>query len=155
MISKVTDQSIEQRIFFEGEKRRLDSYLSNMIFSFVDNTKLSLEIFADNKFFTEKLKGELKRQQKSILIENKKISISFIDKLLERSDIILHIDNNLLGDYSHSSHFIVVERKVADKYNIIDPLTGTRKNLSASKLEEAISSLKSSVKMCPIIIRKV
>jgi len=155
MISKMTDQSIEQRIFFEGEKRKLDNYVSNMLFSFVGNTKLSLEVFVDNKYFAESLSKELKRQQKSIIIVQQKITAALIDKMLEKGEVILHIDDNYLGDYSHASHFIVIERKVGDKYSVIDPISGTRKTISQPKLEASILSLKAHIKMCPLLIRKI
>lgn len=151
----MTDQSIEQRIFFEGEKRKLNNYVSSMLFSFIDNTKLSIEVIVDNKYFAESLSGELKRQQKSIKILQQKVTPSLIDKMLEKSEIILHIDDNYLGDYSHASHFVVIERKIGDKYSLIDPVSGTRKTISVVKLEASLISLKNHIKMCPIVIRKV
>ena len=153
MISKMNDQSIEERIFMEGEKRRHNYYLRGIIDSFVDNTMLSVEIIVDNKYFAEEV---AKPKSKNIKVINEKITLELIKKLLETQAFIIDLDDNFLGDYSHASHFVVIEKVLPNgKFQIIDPSSGGKKMLTAEKLENSISSLKNHIKMCPLIIRKI
>ncbi len=155
MISRMTDQSIEERIFSEGEKRRFGFYLNSILESFADNTMLSVDVYVDNKFFADKLVGEQNRKNKRIKFKNEKISIELIKKLTDIDAVIAHVDNNFFGDYSHSPHFIVVEKAIpTGKFQIIDPLSGKSKIVAESILESAIVSLKNHIKMCPIVIQK-
>jgi len=155
MLTKMTDQSIEERIFFEGEKRDYDLYLNSTLVSFVDNTKLTIEVIADNKYFANELTSTLKRYRKSIVVSQQKVSAKLIAKLLETSAVILHIDENSLGAYSHSSHYVVVEKNLpSGNFQIFDPMTGRGKVLTPEKLDTAILSLKNHLKMCPVVIRK-
>lgn len=156
MISEMTDQSIEERVFTEGEKRRFDYYLSGILESFVDNTMLSVEVLVDNKPYTDELTKSQNKKNKRIKIRNEKISISLIKKLVAIQPIIVHIDDNFVGDYSHASHFVVVAALRPDgKFEIADPWDGKRKFLTEEKLWNAITSLKDQLKMCPIVIRKI
>lgn len=156
MISQMTDQSMEERIFTEGEKRRFNYYLSGILESFVDNTMLSVELTVDNKFFAEELIKNQFKKNKRIKIKQEKVTVKLIKQLLLTQPLIINLDNKFLGDFSHSSHYVVVEKIIANgKLQLIDPLTGGKKILTEEKLEEAILSLKTHIKMCPLVIRKV
>jgi len=156
MISKMTDQSIEERVFIEGEKRRFDYSLSGILESFVDNTMLSVEVTVDSKYFAEELLNSLSKKNKKIKIINEKITTKMIKKLLEKQEVVVYIDDNFLGHTSHTSHYVVIEKFIpSGKFQIIDPSTGNRKTLTEKKLEESILSLKSYIKKCPLVIRKV
>jgi transcription initiation factor IIF auxiliary subunit len=150
------DQSIEQRVFNESEKRDFEFYLNSVLESYADNTMLSVEISVDNKTLTEKLIKEQNKKNKKIRYKTEKITIGLIKKLIEEQPIIVHVDDNYLGDYSHASHYIVIESLRKDgKFEIIDPMDGKVKSLSEEKLVASIDSLKNHIKMCPIVIRKI
>jgi len=84
-------------------------------------------------------------------IYRKKITISLIKELLKEKPVICHIDDNYLGDYSHASHFIILERATNKKILIVDPMKGRKSLISDKKLEESILSLKKHIKMCPLL----
>lgn len=156
MVSKMSDQSIEQRVFCEGEKRRFDYYLNGILESFVDNTMLSVEVIVDNKTFADELTKGKNKKNKRIKIRSEKITIKMIEKLLETSAIILHVDNHFLGDYSHVSHYVVVTAFKNDmKIELVDPIDGKSRYLTKEKLEASIDSLRNNIKMCPVIVRKI
>lgn len=153
MISKMNDQSIEERVFMEGEKRHHAYSLRGFLESFADNTMLSMEVIVDNKSFAEDIS---KPNNKNIKVRQEKITLALIKKILETQALIIHLDDNVLGDYSHASHFVVVEKLMPNgKFQVIDPMTGGRRILSEEKLQNSIDSLKSYIKMCPLIIRKI
>lgn len=156
MISGMTDQSMEERVFIEGERRRFDLHINGILESFVDNTMLSVEVLVDNKFFAEALIKNQYKKNKRIKIINQKITTKLIKELLANQPLVVQLDNNFLGDYSHSSHFVVIEKILTNgKFQLIDPMTGSKKILTEEKLEEAILSLKNHIKMCPLLIRKI
>ncbi len=104
----------------------------------------------DNKYFTNFLIKSFNNPKK-FNIKHKKITINTIKDLLKKEKLICHIDNNYLGDYSHASHFIIIEKSTHKKFRIIDPMEGKKKIISHEKLYESITSLKKNIKMCPLL----
>jgi ABC-type bacteriocin/lantibiotic exporter with double-glycine peptidase domain len=90
-------------------------------------------------------------QEKRVSVVHKKITDAFIGELLKTQPIICHIDDHILGDYSHASHFIILEKTTKKFIYIIDPWSGKKKRIINTKLEKAISDLKNQVKMCPLL----
>lgn len=153
MISGAENQELEEKIFFEAEKSDFDFYLNSILASFVKNTGKSLNVFVDNKFFSEKLFNNLKKYSNKIIIVHKPINSDLIIETLNIGPFVIHIDDNYLGDYSHASHFVVANSIRKDgKLEILDPADGKRKYLSMEKLLESVNSLKKHIKMCPVII---
>lgn len=155
MISNMADQSIEERVFFEGEKRNFDLSLNSMLESFADNTMLSVEVFIDNKFFTDKLQKQQNKKNKRLKFKHEVITTELIMSLVKTDPVVVHIDNNFLGHQAHGSHYVVIENFENGNFQLIDPADGKCKSLKIEKMMEAISSLKTHLKICPIVIRKV
>lgn len=154
MISGAKNQELEEKIFFDGAKRDYDFYLNSMLASFVKNTGKSLEVFVDNKFLTGKLSVNLEKYSDKINIVHKQINPDLIAETLKTGPFVIYLDDNYLGDYSHASHFVVVNSVRKDgRFQILDPANGKRKYLTANKLSESVESLKKHIKICPIIIR--
>jgi ABC-type bacteriocin/lantibiotic exporter with double-glycine peptidase domain len=86
-----------------------------------------------------------------VITVHKKINLQFIAEVLNKKPLICHIDDHALGDYSHASHFIVLEKATEKSVQIIDPWTGKRKKINKFTLERAITELKNQVKMCPLL----
>lgn len=59
MISGAKNQDLEEKIFFDGEAKNYDFYLNSVLAAFVENTGKQIEVFVDNKFFTQKLSENL------------------------------------------------------------------------------------------------
>lgn len=153
VISGAENQDLEEKIFFDGEKREYDFYLNSILASFVKNTEKSLEVFVDNKYFAGKLSDNLKKLSNKIMVVYKPINSNLIIETLDAGPFVIHLDNNYLGDYSHASHFVVVNGVRKDgKLEILDPADGKRKYLTLEKLDESVNSLKKHIKMCPVII---
>ena len=66
-------------------------------------------------------------------------------------DIICHIDDHYLGDFSHASHFVVIEKATESKFMVVDPMHGKKKWISEKTLDNAIQDLKNHIKMCPLV----
>ncbi|MEI6843321.1 MAG: cysteine peptidase family C39 domain-containing protein [bacterium] len=140
----------EQELALLGSQRTYPFYVVGITAEVTKRYNANVHVFADNKFFTDVLKDSFAKE-KNIEVEHQKITTTFIKKLLVQSPVICHIDTHGLGDYSHASHFIVIEKANKSTFTIIDPWNGKRRNVSEKTLEKAILELKNNVKMCPLI----
>lgn len=143
--------SEERKILLKAMDRKYKFYVSGVPIEISHTYKKSIDVFVDNKFFTNVLKKEFKGTK--VKPVHKKVSLSFIKELLQSGPIICHIDDHYLGDYSHASHFIVIEKDTGKNFLIIDPWQGKKVLISHKKLEESIKSLKTHIKMCPLLLR--
>lgn len=144
------DETLEEALTMKGSKRIYPFYVVGIAKEVFNHFKVTIEIIVDNKYYT-KILNQAFMNDEHFLIHHQRITIALIKKILKEKSIICYIDNNLLGDYSHSPHFIIIEKVTKKKIAIIDPLTGKRNYWSDKKLADAIYSLKRNVKMCPLL----
>jgi len=140
----------EEKILLKGMKRTYPFYVVGIPQEFFKRYKKKINIIVDNKYFTNVLIKSFKSKNK-FNIFHKKITLSLIKELLKEQPLICHIDDNYLGDYSHASHFIILEKATNKRILIVDPMTGKKKSISDKKLLESILSLKRHIKMCPLL----
>lgn len=140
----------EQDLAVSGSKRMHKFYAAGIPLEFVKKFDSKVAIYVDNKYFANVLEEKLS-QDSRLHVVHKKITQSLIRDLLKKDSLICHIDDHSLGDYSHASHFIVLERATDKFIHIIDPWLGQRRKISIVKLEESISDLKNQIKMCPLL----
>jgi len=141
----------EQELAVKGSSRDYPFYVVGISTEFSKKLDGKIKIYADNALFTTTLQKAFTDTDK-INVIHKKITISLITELLNENPIICHVDNHTLGDYSHASHFIILEKATKDFVNIIDPWSGKRKKISKSTLDESVSDLKNHIKMCPLLL---
>src|SRR5574343_154707 len=142
-------KELEQKLALAGSQRIYPFYVVGIPSEIAKKFDVSIKVFADNKYFTGILQKSF--DSKNISVEHHKVSIDFIKQKLDQSPLICHIDTHGLGDYSRSSHFIVVESYKGNRFSIIDPWYGERKQISGATLEKAVKELKENVKMCPLL----
>lgn len=140
----------EQNLTLRGSKRINQFYVAGIPLEFVKKYGCQLTIFVDNTYFANVLESIFLKETQ-IKIRQKKITTRLIKDLLVQGPLICHIDDHCLGDYSHASHFIILEHTTDTFISMIDPWTGKRRKLSTKKLEEGIIQLKSQIKMCPLL----
>lgn len=140
----------ESDLTLRGSKRVHQFYVAGIPLEFAQKYDSQINVFVDNKYFADILRG-IFSSDKRISIIQKKLTIPLIKDLLINAPLICHIDDHSLGDYSHSSHFIILEKATDQFVQIIDPWTGKRRKLKLSKLEESLSDLKTQIKMCPLL----
>ncbi|HMS22553.1 MAG TPA: hypothetical protein PKA38_02200 [Candidatus Levybacteria bacterium] len=140
----------EQKLTLDGSKRIYPFYVVGIAMEFVKQFNSKLSVYVDNKYFASVLKDAFK-EQKSIEVIHQKNTLSFISEQLNKQPLICHIDDHALGDYSHASHFIILEKATNKYIEIVDPWFGKRKMISNKTLENAIHELRVHVKMCPLI----
>lgn len=144
------EEKLEQEVYLEGTKRTNRLYVVGITKEISKRFKAEIEIFVDNKYFTEVLK-EFFTGQKDISVYQQKITLNFLLKLLKVTPLVCHVDIYSLGERFHQSHFILLERISGKKIVVIDPACGKRRYFSLMKLEEAIISFKRHLKMCPLL----
>lgn len=140
----------EQELALKGSVRDYPFYMAGISAEFVKKYDGKVMIYADNNFFATTLQKAFIGNKK-IGVIHEKTTMSLITKLLNERPIICHIDDHALGDYSHASHFIILEKASNKFITIIDPWSGKRKRISQSTLTEAINDLKNHIKMCPLL----
>lgn len=140
----------EQRLALKGSRRIHPFYVAGVPIEIAREFNKNIVVYVDNKFFTSVLDKAFTGIT-NIRAEHKPAAIKFIRELLTAGPVICHIDTNALGDYSHSSHFIVVKRSMGTMFLIVDPWTGTERRISEKTLEKAIAGIKKEVKMCPLL----
>ena len=137
----------ELKLLFDGLAGLKDSYAFGVLEAFVKTYNKKIDLFVDNKFFTNLLIEKSNSSQ--IAIIHKPVNLEF------ETPFVVYLDSQILGGYSHAPHFIIVEKIAGDICTIIDPWEGKRKRLSKEKLTAAISSLKYYLKYCPILIKLI
>lgn len=140
----------EQRIALNGSKRIYPFYVVGVPMEIAKEYKKKICVVVDNRYFTKILQDAFLKE-KNIRVLHKPITLGLIKNLLEKQPLICHIDDNILGDYSHASHFIVLEKATENTVFIVDPWSGERKRISNDTLVRAIRDLKTHMKMCPLI----
>lgn len=148
---KIPTRKNEELILFKGMDREYEFYVVGLCEEFVNLADVRLSVYVNNNYFTNVLKKSFKN--KNINITYKKIDLLTIQELLEKGPLIIHIDDNALGDYSHASHFIFVFGFSGRFFKIINPWDGKIKRVSKKKMLEAIKLLRTHIKMCPLIIQ--
>lgn len=138
----------EHELALKGSSRIYPFYIVGVPMEVSKKFNQKINIFVDNKYFTNVLK---KSFNENFNLTYQPITLKFIRNTLKTSPLICHIDGHDLGDYSHFSHFIVLT-KASDKFiEYIDPLNGKLAKMTDKKLENAIFSLKSHIKMAPLL----
>lgn len=123
----------------------------------VRDFKVNIDWYVDAKIFFDFVK-KMKIPPKVSLI-NEKVNLKLIDKLLERPLIlyvdIFHLWEKEMGLYYkyHYPHFIIVNRKIDDFYEIIDPDDGKVKRIEQKRLSKAILSLRNHLWISPQIVQ--
>ncbi|MDQ5954753.1 MAG: hypothetical protein QG583_681 [Patescibacteria group bacterium] len=140
----------EKELAMNGSSRKYPFYMVGISAEFIKKYDGKITIYADNNFFTATLQKGITGDKK-INVIHKKIDMHLISKLLKKKPIICHIDDHALGDFSHASHFIILEKESEKFITIIDPWNGKKYKISKTKLTEAISDLKNHIKMCPLL----
>ena len=141
----------EVQLLLNGMRRTYPFYVVGISQEFFNRYQKGVNIVVDNKYFTDILIKSLK-DRKNFNIYHQKITIHLIKELLNEGPIICHIDDHYLGDYSHASHVIILERATDKKILIVDPMNGKKSLISDKKLEDSILSLKKNIKMCPLLL---
>lgn len=145
------DSLIEQDICLKGSQRSYPFYVVGLPVEIAKTFHIRIQVLVDNKYFAGILSKAFNK--KSFDVEHQKITILLLKKLLQQGPLICHIDDHFIGNYSHASHFIVLEKCRKNNIVIIDPYTGKRKLMKDVQLNEAIQSLKKRIKMCPLLFR--
>jgi ABC-type bacteriocin/lantibiotic exporter with double-glycine peptidase domain len=140
----------EEKLLLKAMNRKYKFYVSGVPVEISKKYGKSIAVSVDNKYFTNVLKKEFKGTKVSPT--HKKVSLTFIKELLKEAPVVCHIDDHFLGDYSHASHFIVIERDTGKKFVIVDPWQGKRLLISHKTLQDSIKSLKTHIKMCPLLL---
>lgn len=144
-------ETLEKNIFFEAERKNFQFNIQSKVYSISKYLNAKVKLFADNKYFTDKLMKDFK--SKDVYIVQQKVNSANIKKLFfEIGYLICFIDGHYLGDYSHWPHYVVIEKINGDKITIIDPNTSKRKFLSLKQMDDAIGGLRETLKMCPLLL---
>ena len=131
-----------------GVSKCRDSYALSMILSFVEQYDTSINLYVDNKYFSNYLK--LINNSTKVIIYYQPINEDFIFK--QNNPFILYVDMHDFGEYIHSPHFIIVEKQQGDVAIIVDSLTGKRTKMSKTKILDSVLSLKKRFLYAPLLI---
>ena len=123
----------------------------------VKDFNVKINWYVDSKIFFDFVKKMKLPKQVSLI--NEKINLGVIDRILKKP-IILYIDRFYIwkkewGLYYkyHYPHFIIVNKRMGDFYEIIDPEDGKTRMLESKKLSKSIIGLKNHLWISPQIIQ--
>ena len=143
---KISDK-YELDLFIFSLKYERENIARGHLEKIVRDFKINIDWYVDSKIFFDFVRKM--KLPKQISLTRGKIKLNFIDKLLIDRPIILYIDrfylwNKKLGLYYkyHYPHFVVVNKKVGDLYEVIDPDDGKIKKIESKKLSKAIISMR-------------
>ena len=109
--------------------------------------------YIDNKYYYSHLKK--KKLSKKIKLEQKKITLQMINKLIKKSPLIVQIDAWGFWKIDHCSHFVIVLEKNKNGYKVFDPWFGKIFQKSTRELSQGISNLRTALKYCPQAVQVV
>lgn len=140
----------ELYILCNGMKGYRESYAHAVAQAFVEKTGREIEMYVDSKASTKQF---LKvNKSKRMKITYQKITPRFLKELIKtKSPIAIYLDLYLLNRKHHLPHFVLLE-KLDNKAVIIDPWGGKRRYLEKVKFMQAVKSLKTYIRLCPIVI---
>ncbi len=119
--------------------------------------KIRINWYAGSQIFFDFVKKMGLPKQVSLIRE--KINLKFIDKIIEKPMIVyldrFYLWNKKSGLYYkyHYPHFIIVNRRIGNFYEIIDPDDGKIKLVESKKLSKAVISLRNHLCISPQIIQ--
>lgn len=123
----------------------------------VKDFKVNIDWYVDSKIFFDFVKNM--NIPKKISLTQEKIKLNFIDKILEKP-IIIYIDRFYLWNKDwglyykyHYPHFIIVNKKIDDFYEIIDPDDGKIRKIESKILSKAIISIRNHLWISPQVIQ--
>ncbi len=123
----------------------------------VKDFKVNIKWYVGSKIFFNFVKKM--KLPKSVFLIKEKINLSLINNLLQKP-MIIYLDRFYLwkkecGLYYkyHYPHYIIINKKLGNFYEIIDPDDGKIKKIEAEKLSKAIISLKNHLWISPQIIQ--
>lgn len=149
--NKITE-NIEMNLVIEGLKRKEPKeipYAIKICEQFSLQYRRNLTIYIDNKFYLKYL-NEINKLD-SIKLMHKYINKDTIDDT--STPFILYIDNNILGNYTHDPHFIIIEKSNNTSFTIIDPWVGKRLEISKKVILPGVKLLKKQFRYSPLIIK--
>lgn len=123
----------------------------------VKDFKVKIDWYVDSQIFFDFVKKM--NLPKQISLTQEKIKLNFIDKILKKP-IIIYIDRFYLWNQDwglyykyHYPHFIIVNKKIDDFYEIIDPDDGKIRKIESKILSKAIISIRNHLWISPQVIR--
>jgi dimeric dUTPase (all-alpha-NTP-PPase superfamily) len=149
LLNNPISQNDEINLFIEGIKRYPFSYSLGICEEFADKYDKDIIIYVHNKYYSKYL-NTLKNEN-NVHIVQMYINKSFINK--QEYPFVIYLDNNILEEYIHSPHFVIVESFDKTDYIIIDPWKGMRIKINKETLYKGVLLLKEHLKFCPLIIR--
>ena len=119
--------------------------------------RVSFDWCVDSKIFFDFIKE--KSLFKRIKLINKKINKKLINSILD-SSLIVYLDRFFLWEPKHGlyyryhyPHFVIINRKINNGYEIIDPDDGKIKHINKKVLLKAIYSLRNHFLISPHLIK--
>lgn len=142
----------EQALALSGSLRTYPFYVVGIPAEFSKRYHIAVRILADNTYFAGRLRDAFAGHD-GVHVEQAKVTLPLIRKELQTHPLICHIDNHALGDSSHSSHFVILERELPkDRILVVDPWSGKKRRMRMAMLENAIHDVKNHLKMCPLLL---
>ena len=155
--NKKLADSYELKLLIYSLKHRRENIAKGHLEKFVKDFNINVNWYVGSKIFFDFTKKT--KLAKQISLMNKRVDLELVDKLIQKP-IIVCIDrfylwkkgSDLYYKY-HYPHFVVINKKLGNFYEIIDPDDGKVKKIEAGVISKAITSLKNRLWMCPQIIQ--
>jgi hypothetical protein len=125
-----------------------ESYAFSMILSFVEQYDIPVNLYVDDRYYSNYLKKVNDRNK--ITIFHQPINEDFMHN--QTSPFILYVDMYDFGAYIHNPHFIIVEKQQGNTFIVVDSLTGKRMTFEKTKILSSVSSLKNRFLYSPLLI---
>jgi hypothetical protein len=148
MASIQIDRKKEVSLIQNAIPKCRDSYAFSMILSFAEQYNLPVNLYVDDKYYSNYLKRI--NDGNKIKIFYQLINEGFI--LRQTVPFILYVDMHDFGAYIHSPHFIIVEKQQGNTFIVVDSLTGKRMTYEKTKILSSVSSLKNRFSYSPLLI---
>jgi hypothetical protein len=161
LLEKIKDHKIPDKYELEllvfSLKYERENIARGHLEKVVKDFKVNINWYVDSKIFFDFVNKMKPLKQVSLMQE--RISLKLVDKLLEKPMIVymdrFHLWKKEWGLYYkyHYPHFIIVNKRVGDFYEIIDSDDGKIRKIGSKILSKAIVSMRNHLWMSPQIIQ--
>ena len=150
-IKNIDFKKEELEILVEGLKFTKLDYAIGQVIYIVKKYKIKADIFIEFKNFFNQL-NKLKLP-KGVTLVNEKIDAKLLKTLLNKSFIIVYIDQFYIDHIYHFPHFIILISFSNDFVKIYDPWDGKTKIVQKICFMKGIQSLRNKWKISPKVIQ--
>jgi len=150
-----SNQKLEIEILVEGDKINKYNRTFGHLFYVCKKYGLYADYYSFSQYYIKVAKEIVKKfQYNNINVKKADINSHIVKKLIKSGYLVVSIDDFALRKELHFPHYVVLDKYVNNKFELIDPWDGKLFYLNAKELDNAVSLLNNLLYLKELLIIK-